>query len=175
MENREFVQAFKQRGISAFENNEPFEAYIYLWLAFLQSCAPDRMKAIKSDRNDIIKPWNTRNFERVYELFRDSSIKSNLLWLSERNNGDILNPLGRDERDINRFRLLSSKIRGSYDLLHRPKDVSYALLDLCLCVRNNLFHGGKSFYDRMDFQLLHNMCPILISLIEINMPPSRNE
>ena len=49
MENREFVQAFKQRGISAFENNEPFEAYIYLWLAFLQSCAPDRMKAIKSD------------------------------------------------------------------------------------------------------------------------------
>ena len=45
MENREFVQAFRQRGINAFENNEPFEAYIYLWLAFLQSCAPDRMKA----------------------------------------------------------------------------------------------------------------------------------
>lgn len=175
MENIEFVKAFKLRGISAYKNNEPFEAYIYLWLAFLQSCAPDRVRVIRSDRNDIIKPWNAINFKKVQELLRNRSIKPNLLWLSERYNGDILNPLGRDERDINRFRLLSSSIRVSYDVLHRPKDVSYALLDLCLCVRNNLFHGGKSFYDRNDFHLLKNMCPILISLIEINMPQLRNE
>lgn len=170
MENREFVQAFRQRGINAFENNEPFEAYIYLWLAFLQSCAPDRMKAIKSDRNDIIKPWNIYNYQRVNDLLRNSDLELNLKWLSKRHDGSILNPEGRDARDINRLRLLSSKIRGSYDLYHRPKDTSYALLDLCICVRNNLFHGGKSFYDFNDRQLLENICPILISLIEINNP-----
>ena len=170
MENREFVQAFRQRGINAFENNEPFEAYIYLWLAFLQSCAPDRMKAIKSDRNDIIKPWNIYNYQRVNDLLRNSDLELNLKWLSKRHDGSILNPEGWDARDINRLRLLSSKIRGSYDLYHRPKDTSYALLDLCRCVRNNLFHGGKSFYDFNDRQLLENICPILISLIEINNP-----
>ena len=128
------------------------------------------MKAIKSDRNDIIKPWNIYNYQRVNDLLRNSDLELNLKWLSKRHDGSILNPEGRDARDINRLRLLSSKIRGSYDLYHRPKDTSYALLDLCICVRNNLFHGGKSFYDFNDRQLLENICPILISLIEINNP-----
>jgi hypothetical protein len=174
MEQRDFIKAFKKRGMTALENEEPFEAYIYLWLAFLQSCAPDNVGRITSDRNDIIKPWNIRNFQRVNDLLRNTKLKSNLDWLSKRHEGCIINPEGRHEKDVNRFKLLSSKIRGSYDLFHRPKDISYALLDLCLCVRNNLFHGGKSFYDYNDRQLLKNLCPILISLIEINMPPSRN-
>jgi hypothetical protein len=110
----------------------------------------------------------------VNDLLRNTKLKSNLDWLSKRQEGCIINPEGRHEKDVNRFKLLSSKIRGSYDLFHRPKDISYALLDLCLCVRNNLFHGGKSFYDYNDRQLLKNLCPILISLIEINMPPLRN-
>ena len=168
MEQRDFIQAFKQRGVTALENNEPFEAYIYLWLAFLQSCAPEKAGKITSDRKDIIRPWNTRNFRSVHDLLRTPCLESNLLWLARRYDGCILNPEGRDERDINRLRLLSSKIKGSYDLLHRPKDISYALLDLCLCVRNNLFHGGKSFYEENDRELLENMCPVLISLIGIN-------
>ena len=137
MEQRDFIKAFKKRGMTALENEEPFEAYIYLWLAFLQSCAPDNVGRITSDRNDIIKPWNIRNFQRVNDLLRNTKLKSNLDWLSKRHEGCIINPEGRHEKDVNRFKLLSSKIRGSYDLFHRPKDISYALLDLCLCVRNN--------------------------------------
>ena len=97
------------------------------------------------------------------------------MWLAERNNGNILTPNRRHWKDIKRLNLLSTFIKGDESVNPNPKDLSYALLDLCLSVRNNLFHGGKSFYNQNDHQLLLNMCPILISLIETNMPQLRNE
>ena len=156
-------------------DEEPFEAYIYLWLAFLQSCAPEGARKIKSDRNDIIKPWNENNFGKVKALLHEPLLEINLMWLSNRNNGNILNPQGRHWKDVKRLKLLSSEIKGYNQPGQNPEEISYALLDLCLSIRNNLFHGGKSFYNHNDRQLLSNMCPILISLIEINMPSSRNE
>jgi hypothetical protein len=124
MEQRDFIKAFKKRGMTALKNEEPFEAYIYLWLAFLQSCAPDNVGRITSDRNDIIKPWNIRNFQRVNDLLRDTKLKSNLDWLSKRQEGCIINPEGRHEKDVNRFKLLSSKIRGSYCTSSKKLDIN---------------------------------------------------
>ena len=124
MEQRDFIKAFKKRGMTALKNEEPFEAYIYLCLAFLQSCAPDNVGRITSDRNDIIKPWNIRNFQRVNDLLRDTKLKSNLDWLSKRQEGCIINPEGRHEKDVNRFKLLSSKIRGSYCTSSKKLDIN---------------------------------------------------
>tara|TARA_B100000780_G_C21087325_1_gene438099 strand:+ start:372 stop:932 length:561 start_codon:yes stop_codon:yes gene_type:complete len=171
MDQREFVSSFTEKGVEAYNKKEPFESYIYLWLAFLQSSAPEEIERIKSDRNDIVKPWNKKNYKEVYELVKmNQDLRDNFRWLSKRYDGSILNPDGQDDRDLNRMKLLSSSIRGSYDIFHRPLDVSYALLNLCLSVRNNLFHGGKKFYDKNDYELLNNLCPILFSLIKINYP-----
>ena len=168
MDQIHFVRSFTKKGIEALDKEEPFESYIYLWLAFLQSSASEDVEHIKSDRNDIVKPWNRINYKQVNELLKRADLAEHFIWLSKRYEGHILNPDGRDERDIKRLLLLSSKIRGSYDLFHRPLDISYALLDLCLAVRNNLFHGGKKFYDKNDYELLKNLCPILFNLIAIN-------
>ena len=175
MNQADFIREFRKRGLQALEKEEPFEAYIYLWLAFLQSCAQDRVRKITSDRNDIIKPWNEKNYLRVIYLLKESRLQANLVWLAERNNGNILTPNRRHWKDIKRLNLLSTFIKGDESVNPNPKDLSYALLDLCLSVRNNLFHGGKSFYNQNDHQLLLNMCPILISLIETNTPQLRNE
>lgn len=175
MDQRDFIREFGKRGLQALNKEEPFEAYIYLWLAFLQSCAPQEATRIKSDRKDIIEPWNGNHFVRVIALLDDPFLTDNLQWLANRNEGNILNPIGRHPKDIKRLKFLSSYIKGSHNSYSNPYDVSEALLDLCLSVRNNLFHGGKSFYNHNDHQLLSNMCPILICLIEINMPQLRNE
>ena len=175
MDQRDFIREFRKRGLQALDKEEPFEAFIYLWLAFLQSCAPEGVRRIKSDRKDIIEPWNDHNSVSVTGLLDDPLLKDNFQWLAERNEGNILNPIGRHPKDITRLKLLSSYIKGNHNSDSNPHDVSYALLDLCLSVRNNLFHGGKSFYNHNDHRLLSNMCPILICLIEINMPYLRNE
>ena len=85
---------------------------------------PDNVGRITSDRNDIIKPWNIRNFQRVNDLLRDTKLKSNLDWLSKRQEGCIINPEGRHEKDVNRFKLLSSKIRGSYCTSSKKLDIN---------------------------------------------------
>lgn len=169
MDQRHFIREFKNRGEQALDNNEPFEAYIYLWLAFLQSCASDETKRIKSDRNDIIKPWNKLNFDSVYSLLGEHSLQDNLIWLANRQDKNILNPANRHWKDVQRLKRLSQVCRGEDDIMS-TEETSYALLDLCISVRNNLFHGGKSFYNHNDRKLLENMCPILLALIEINSP-----
>ena len=171
MEQKDFIEAFACRGLDALERKEPFEAYIYLWLAFLQSCSPETSKKITSDRKHIIIPWNKKNYNKVYKLLKNKKIKDNLVWLSKRENGFILRKKNRSERDIVLLQKFSAFIESGFiDRNFSKKNISEGILILCLSVRNNLFHGGKSFYDENDNEILRQLCPILIQLLYLNHP-----
>jgi hypothetical protein len=64
-----------------------------------------------------------------------------------------------------KFKNLQGYLNGNYEYIDN-KDLASDLAELINKVRNNLFHGGKTYDNREDMMLIKSILPIMKDLTQ---------
>lgn len=146
-------------------NDEAFEAFIYHWLAMiigmtdlLSYCG--HSKPFKGDR-ELISEFHDRcqaDFEKIQAAFQCPELMQYKVFLAHRKGsarGHSVIDFSGDPGDyltqlwINRY--------------HSDKELESFLQVACV-IRNNLFHGKKSFMNVSDVELIKNVVPMIMNI-----------
>ena len=147
-----------------------FEAYIYLWIslsvAAKEYCASDgkcfnNANGEKTTDKEEILHWAIRcRKSQIMSMLQDN--ESLILELCERNGSETNSPI----MDIDSEKVADYHrefIRYWYGEARYTESESIVKTFILILnrVRNNLFHGGKSFRVEGDIELLEFTCPLL--------------
>lgn len=158
------------RGVDAYGINNYFEAFIYLWISLVVGTKIEMGKNIpfsKSSQKNIgdlecIKYW----FCGHEDIINDE-IKGNwkrISALGKRTGSHYGNPIiDASETLRKKFTRLRGYFNGIY-VYENNKQLAEDLAELLNKIRNNLFHGDKSYDNRSDRELLSAVLPILMNL-----------
>jgi hypothetical protein len=164
------------RGVELLDNFEKgekarslFESYIYLWISLTIAakeycgCAGKVFKNNKGqktvDKDEIIFWANQRQTQILTMLKENEHL---ILELCNRKGSDSNSPImdvGSDE--IIKFHKEFIRYWEGDAKYVEPKRTINTYIQILNRVRNNLFHGGKSFKLESDIQLLALTCPLL--------------
>ena len=147
-----------------------FEAYIYLWISLTvaskEYCARDGKRFNNSngqkttDKEEILH-WALKcRKSQLMSMLKDN--ESLILELCERNGSETNSPIMDVESDtvVDYHKEFIRFWNGETRFTEHSSIVSTFILILNR-VRNNLFHGGKSFRVEGDIELLEFTCPLL--------------
>ena len=164
-----------------YENNHNprilFESYIYLWIALTVAAKENCSR-------------NTSQFERVKSLNRSTDLDQILWWARKQLKKQIIDVLKSNEEIIQvlcerKGSTFGGPIMDSHgeDVLSfhnqfvtywegnrrfiEEREIVETFIRILNRVRNNLFHGGKSFRIESDVQILELTCPLLKDLTEV--------
>jgi hypothetical protein len=146
-----------------------FEAYIYLWISLTvaakQYCASDgklfsNTNGQKSVDKDEILYWASKRKYKLMSMFNKN--EDLFIELCERNGSKTNKPIMDVENDdvIHHHREFIRYWNNESKYTTENNIIKTFILILNR-VRNNLFHGGKSFTVESDIELLKLTCPLL--------------
>ena len=171
----EFAQEWHERGSQSLNQNKPFESFIYNWLALTISAKTYKSFNIRSSKNgkntdkeDIIY-WVKNNTELVMSLMQ--KYREDMRVLSERTGAELNEPILDIKENtqksfiVKKHEEFSEYWIGESRYKHaRKEDINKILIYILNRIRNNLFHGEKSYNVQSDRELLETVCPILNEL-----------
>jgi hypothetical protein len=174
MEFREKMAAeWFSKGATALRNENIFESFIYLWIAWIIACKINfsnnghltKDEQYKITDSQVIEKWAKLNSSLIVESIQNN--KSSLNLLANRKGTEHSNPIvdtGSKElrNDFYDFRAF---IRNGYPITD-AKSISVAFARLLNKIRNNLFHGSKAYSDEKDRDLLNAILPTLMEIVE---------
>jgi len=155
-----------------------FESYIYLWISLTISvkqywaCTGKKFNSqggkISTDKQEI-KEWSKLFHERIFQLMNENRYL--MEELSEQYGSETNNPIMDSKGDNTR---LNQQVFSDYWLnnnnnhVHK-REMVMTMIDILNRVRNNLFHGEKSFDNKRDIELLRTTCPILCQVAKLSI------
>jgi hypothetical protein len=150
------------------ENGLLFESYIYLWISLTiaakEYAANNTNKFTKpnlersTDRQEILY-WANSTFELIFQMLENH--RDDFNELSERKGKEKgTSIMDTEGRNIQYYKSFADYFQGNIRYCNRKNLVS-TLITILNQIRNNLFHGGKSFSMDSDIQILRLTCPIL--------------
>ncbi len=154
-----------KKGEIAKNNNNTFEAFIYLWISWVIGCKifisyNDHFdeRSNNTDREDILL-WCKKNSAFVAQTIEENYASLELL--GKRRGTMYGDPIiDASSKLTGYFSTLSMFFKNQYTY---KKDVELAnhFGELLNKIRNNLFHGDKSYNDKNDLELIQSVLPTL--------------
>ena len=156
------------------ENELLFESYIYLWISLTIAAKEYSGNNIKkftnqnfeksTDREEILF-WANSTYELLFQKLENH--REDLNELSERK-GNIMGTPIMDTKggNVEYYQSFADFFQGNIRNVNREKLVCTMIIILNQ-IRNNLFHGGKSFSMDSDIQILRLTCPILRDVAQL--------
>ena len=161
-----------KKGEDSYNTGNEFESFIYLWISWVVACkihlGNNRHinSIVQKDIDDrkIIVDWCKQNSEKTIELI---VLNINTLGALKNRFGSYFNNPIVDASSIlqEKFKNLQGYLNGNYEYID-DKDLAADLAELLNKVRNNLFHGGKSYDNREDMMLIKSILPIMKDLTQ---------
>lgn len=166
-----------ERGVQLLDdyerNKEPrllFEAYIYLWISLTvaakEYCASDGKRfnnanGEKTTDKEEILHWAIRcRKSQIMSMLQEN--ESLILELCERNGTETNSPIMDVESDkVADYHREFIRFWNGEARYTDPTSLVRTFILILNRVRNNLFHGGKSFRVEGDIELLEFTCPLL--------------
>lgn len=155
-----------------------FESYIYLWISLTISvkqywaCNGKKFNSqdgkISTDKQEI-KEWSKLFHERIFDLMNENRYL--MEELSEQYGAETNYPIMDSKGDNTRInqQVFSDYWLGNMNSPIRKKELTMTLIDILNRVRNNLFHGEKSFDNQRDIELIRATCPILCQITKLSI------
>lgn len=173
----EFAKEWHQRGLQSLKDHKPFESFIYNWLALTIAAKTYKSFNVRSskdgtntDKEDILF-WVNGETDIVMNIM--CNYKEDMRVLSERTGDDLKDTVmdvdKTDQRDyiVEKHEEFSGYWLDEPQHKHaRKKDINKTLIYILNRIRNNLFHGEKSYNVQSDRELLETVGPILNKLTE---------
>ena len=146
-----------------------FESYIYLWIALTVAakeycaCAGQDFKKNNNEKStdkDEILHWAKVRTKQIIEILKEH--EQDILELCSREGSKTKLPImDFESKDVlNHHNNFISYWEGQNKYIE-PKKIVQTFILILNRVRNNLFHGGKSFSVESDCEILRITCPIL--------------
>ena len=161
------------KGVNCYEEDNHFEAFIYLWISLVVACKihlafnKPYSKFVQRDLEDskIIIDWAKNNSTRVVKILTEND--KSLAYLGTRYGSHFNNPIiDSSKRLQEKFLKLSRHFRG-HDVYSNHDDLAVDFIELINKIRNNLFHGNKSYEKKEDQELLAAILPSLKDITSI--------
>lgn len=158
------------RGADAYQNKNDFEAFIYLWISLVVGCKVYFGANITIDKHaqknttdlEVIKYWFRNNSTVVKQILDNNS--NTLSILGTRKGTYFGNPIIDASKNL---QIVFGRLKGYFSGIYNydsDKKVSEDFSELLNKIRNNLFHGDKSYDNKQDRALLQAVLPSLYSL-----------
>lgn len=174
MNNRRYTDQREQimyewfeKGEEAYKNKNDFEAFIYLWISWVVACKinlgnnkpyPSYVQKDLDDRK-IITEW-CKNYAPELRNCISNNMKY-LKPLGNRVGSHFRNPIVDSSKNLQeKFTKLSSFFNGN-EIYKYDDELTVDFAELLNKIRNNLFHGNKSYDNRDDKLLLEAVLPAL--------------
>jgi len=172
---RKFAKEWYIKGevlLTRYEENSDsgllFESYIYLWIALTvaakEYCAcdgerfPNHDYETSTDKEEILH-WAKVKNKRILDVLQDH--KDDVLELCSRSGSKTGSPI----MDVygNKIIEFHKDFISYWEDQKKHKEIGIVKTYILILnrVRNNLFHGGKSFSVESDCEILRLTCPIL--------------
>ena len=167
------------KGESAKNNNNPFEAFIYLWISWVIGCRiyisynvtrDDKLNY--TDRDDIVL-WCKENREIVVEII-DKNYPT-LQNLGKRKGSFYGNPIVDASIKLSSMFSTLSKYFKNEHIYNNNSDLAVHFAELLNKIRNNLFHGDKSYNEKNDLELIQSVLPTLYAFSKETIKYSKIE
>jgi len=155
-----------KKGESAKNNDNPFDAFIYLWISWMIGCKiyisynyNKNENNGTTDREDLII-WCKQNSSTISQIIEENY--SSLCVLGKRKGEATQTPIidTTNRTLIQRFNSLSKFFKNEYSYKN-DKDLATDFGELLNKIRNNLFHGDKSYNHKKDLELINAVLPTL--------------
>lgn len=179
MDNRkEMAIDWFNKGELAMLNNNVFESFIYLWIAWIIGCKIyiSNNYNITIDMTDgiIVAKWAKHKPEYIIQSMKNN--KASLKQLSEMKGAKYSNPIidTGNETLKSEFLMIRNYIQNDFstEQFEQSKsniEIAVAFAHLITKIRNNLFHGGKSYTNKKDKQILEAIIPTLRNILQIQI------
>lgn len=107
--------------------------------------------------------------DRIFQLMNDNRYL--LEELSEQYGVETINHIMDSKGENTRInqQVFSDYWLGNVTISVQKKELVITIIDILNRVRNNLFHGEKSFDNQRDIQLLKATCPILCKIAKLSI------
>ena len=146
-----------------------FESYIYLWIALTvaakEYCAGAGIDfkinnyEISTDKEEILH-WTKVRTKQILEILKE--YEQDILELCSRTGSKTKTPIMDVYSDeVVKFHKNFISYWEDHNKHIKHKDIVETFIYILNRVRNNLFHGGKSFSVESDCEILRITCPIL--------------
>jgi hypothetical protein len=143
-------------------DDEAFEGFIYHWLAMIIGMTDllsysGLNKSFQGDR-ELIQEFQRRcqtDFEEIQVKFQSSEVSAFKLFLAKRKGSAREHCVLDFSGDHGNYLAQLWKNQHSSD-----KELESFLIVACI-IRNNLFHGKKSFMNPSDVELIKNVVPLI--------------
>jgi hypothetical protein len=162
-----------EKGQHEFNKSNDFEAFIYLWISWVVACKihlannKSYESIVQKDLDDrkIILEWSKNNSSEVVECINLNS--KDLVYLGNRVGSYYSNPIIDSSKNLQeKFTRLKDFFSNKY-LYENEKDLAEDFTELLNKIRNNLFHGNKSYDNHEDKSLLKAILPVLKDITQI--------
>ena len=172
-QREQIMYEWYEKGVDAFNQENDFEAFIYLWISWVVACKIDlgNNKPYSSfvqkdlDDREIIIEW-CKNYAPELKKCINENLK-NLIYLGNRQGSHYKDPIIDASQILQaKFTLLSRFFRGKY-IYNYDEDLAADFAELLNKIRNNLFHGNKSYDNKEDKALLKAVLPVFLDITEI--------
>ena len=156
-----------EKGEDAFNNKNDFEAFIYLWISWVVACKihlgnnKTYSSYVQKDLDDrkIITEWCKNCAPEVRECIEENM--KFLKPLGTRVGSHFKNPIVDSSKILQgKFILLSDFFNGNKVYKH-DYELTVDFAELLNKIRNNLFHGNKSYDNKDDKLLIKAVLPVL--------------
>lgn len=160
-----FVRKWLRR---AREAEDEFDRFFSAWIALVVAaqCIRDssgRLPEEDSDRQRVVDYLLAKKPEVMRAVGKH---RAEMMWLARRRGTTYANRIidtgNRKLRDL--FARLSDHYTAGRPM--GDNEHATAIAELLNKVRNNVFHGGKVYDDRQDLDLLRNVNPVLLAVLE---------
>ena len=161
------------KGVNCYEEDNHFEAFIYLWISLVVACKihlaynKPYNKFVQRDLEEskIIIDWGKNNSNSVVRIIKENH--TSLAYLGTRVGSHFKNPIiDSSNRLQEKFQKLSRHFKG-HDVYLNEDELAVDFIELINKIRNNLFHGNKSYEKKEDQELLAAILPSLKDITSI--------
>ena len=172
-EREQIMYDWFEKGEHAFNKNNDFEAFIYLWISLVVACkinlannkSYDSIVQKDLDDRSTILEWSKNNSYEFRECI-DKNIKD-LICLGKREGSYYKNPIIDSSKNLQeKFIRLKDFFSNKYSY-ENDKKLAEDFTELLNKIRNNLFHGNKSYDKQDDKSLLNAILPVLKEITQL--------
>ncbi len=177
MRDQIMIDWFK-KGEIAKNNHNSFEAFIYLWISWVIGCriyisynVQVDERANNTDREDILL-WCEMNSDFVAQTIEANY--SSLEFLGKRKGARYGDPIiDASPKLTGYFSTLSMYFKNTYTY-KKDDQIANHFGELLNKIRNNLFHGDKSYNDKNDLELIQTVLPTLYDFAKESIQYSKS-
>lgn len=169
-QREQIMYEWYKKGEVEFKMKNDFEAFIYLWISWVVACKIHLgnnlpyASFVQKDLDDrrIIIEWCRSYAGEIKECLINN--QNDLAYLGSRLGSHYKNPIVDASKMLQeKFALLSSFFNGNY-IYKYNEDLAVDFAELLNKIRNNLFHGNKSYDNKEDKALLKAILPTLMEI-----------